>query len=158
MPRVTDYTSAASNSSLKMTMIRTVKPTQAWSRAASLAGQGALVVLSLILIAGTDRVSAAGQAQSERLHSNPASQSHTYDGVVTDTHCSAKHSTSIGDTAGDCTIRCVRGGEQFALVDGELIYILEGDPVILKQAAGQRVRVSGTLNQQRIAVTSITAP
>jgi len=49
----------------------------------------------------------------------------------------------------------VRGGEQFVLVDGDAIYLLEGDSVILKRAAGQRVRISGILNGKTISVASI---
>jgi hypothetical protein len=79
-------------------------------------------------------------------------------GVVTDTRCGAKHSAAIGDTASDCTLRCVRAGEQFILVDGESIHLLEGDPLALKRAAGQRVKIVGTLSGGKISVTSIVAP
>jgi hypothetical protein len=49
----------------------------------------------------------------------------------------------------------VHGGEQFALVDGEALYLIEGDLLMLKGAAGQRLRVSGTLNGKKISVTSV---
>jgi hypothetical protein len=81
----------------------------------------------------------------------------TYEGVVTDTHCGAKHSAAIGKTAADCARACVHGGEEFALVDGDTIYRLEGDQMLLKRVAGQRVRVVGTLKGNRLTVTSITA-
>jgi hypothetical protein len=82
----------------------------------------------------------------------------SYEGVVTDTHCGAKHSAAIGDTAAECTIRCMRAGEQFLLVVGDSSYLLEGDPQALKQAAGRRVKITGTLNGGKISVTSIAAP
>ena len=75
--------------------------------------------------------------------------------MITDTRCGAKHSAVIGKTAADCTVACVRGGQQFILVDGETIYLLEGDLVVLKRVAGQRARISGTLNGKKISVTSI---
>jgi hypothetical protein len=81
----------------------------------------------------------------------------TYEGVVTDTRCGAKHSAAIGKTAADCTRACVHGGAEFALVDGDKIYRLEGDQMLLKRAAGQRVKVVGTLNGDRLTVTSISA-
>ena len=62
---------------------------------------------------------------------------------------------AIGKTAADCTLVCVRGGEQFIFVDGDTIYLLEGDLVVLKRAAGQRVRISGILNGKKISVTSV---
>jgi hypothetical protein len=85
-------------------------------------------------------------------------QPQSYEGVVTDTRCGAKHSAAIGDTAGDCTMRCVRAGEQFILVDGESTHLLEGDPLALKRASGQRVKIVGTLSGGKISVTSIVAP
>jgi hypothetical protein len=57
--------------------------------------------------------------------------------------------------AADCTVGCVRGGEQFALVDGDTTYLLEGDLVTLKRVAGQRVRIVGALNGKKISVTAV---
>jgi hypothetical protein len=82
-------------------------------------------------------------------------QLQTYEGMITDTQCGAKHSAAIGKMAADCTLACVRGGGQFALVDGETTYLLEGDPITLKRVAGQRVRIVGALNGRKISVTSI---
>jgi hypothetical protein len=87
-----------------------------------------------------------------------SAQPQSYEGVVTDTHCGAKHSAVIGATATDCAILCVRAGERFLLVDGDSSYLLEGDSQALKQAAGQRVKILGTLNGRKISVTSIVAP
>jgi hypothetical protein len=80
-----------------------------------------------------------------------------YEGVITDTHCNAKHSAAIGMTASDCTRVCVHGGEHFALVDGETVYTLEGEPAALKQVAGQRVKIVGTLMSNKISVASVSA-
>src|ERR1700674_535166 len=86
-----------------------------------------------------------------------AEQSQTYEGVVTDTHCGAKHSAAIGKTAADCTRACVHGGEEFALVDGDTIYKLDGDQMLMKRVAGQRARVVGTLDGNKLKVISISA-
>jgi len=85
-------------------------------------------------------------------------QPQTYDGVITDTHCEAKHSAPLAESAAECTRVCVHSGERFALVDGDKLYVLEGEPVALKRAAGERVRIAGTLNGNTISVTSVGAP
>jgi hypothetical protein len=81
--------------------------------------------------------------------------SQTYEGVITDTRCGAKHSAAIGRTATDCVLTCVRGGEQFVLVDGDNTYPLEGDLIMLKRGAGRRVRLVGTLSGRKILVRSV---
>jgi hypothetical protein len=85
--------------------------------------------------------------------SAPAEQ--TYEGVITDAHCGAKHQASISKTAADCTRSCVHAGSQFALVDGDKSYLLSGDMERLKSAAGRRVKVVGTRSGDTIAVSSI---
>ncbi len=109
----------------------------------------ALVIATLAAVAGA----AAGDPGSGQ--SWPSSATQTYEGMLTDTRCGAKHSAAIGRAAAGCTIACVRGGEQFVLVDGDTTYLLEGDVMALKRVAGQRVRIVGTLNGKRISVTSV---
>jgi hypothetical protein len=77
--------------------------------------------------------------------------------MITDAHCGAKHSAVVGKSAADCTRLCVHSGEQFALVDGEKMYVLQGQPEALKRVAGQRVEVVGSLNGNVISVVSIPA-
>jgi hypothetical protein len=102
---------------------------------------------------GAREPEAAQSAQSS------AAETHTtYEGVITDTRCGAKHSAAIGQTAPDCTRLCVHAGGRFALVDGDNTYVLEGERSILKRVAGERVKVTGTLNGDTISVTSIAAP
>jgi hypothetical protein len=79
----------------------------------------------------------------------------TYEGMVTDSRCGAKHQSSIGKTATDCTRACVHAGSQFALVDGDNTYLLEGHPTELKQAAGLRSTITGTLRGNTISVFSV---
>lgn len=79
----------------------------------------------------------------------------SYEGMITDTHCGAKHSAAMGQTAANCTLACVHAGEQFVLVDGDAVYLLEGDMIALKQVAGQRVKIVGTLNGTKISVRSV---
>jgi hypothetical protein len=80
-----------------------------------------------------------------------------FDGIITDTHCGAKHSAKVGLSAGDCTRVCVHGGEHFALIDGDKAYTLEGDPEDLKRLAGERATITGSLNGNTISVKSVAA-
>lgn len=79
----------------------------------------------------------------------------TYEGVITDARCGAKHSAKIGATAGDCTRLCVHNGDAFALVAGDKMYLLEGESASLKRVAGERATIVGALNGNTIAVSSV---
>jgi F0F1-type ATP synthase membrane subunit c/vacuolar-type H+-ATPase subunit K len=85
-------------------------------------------------------------------------QAEVFEGIVTDSKCGAKHSTKVGMSAADCTRACVHGGERFALVAGETIYFLEGEAQAVKHVAGERARISGTLNGDTISVASVNPP
>jgi hypothetical protein len=111
----------------------------------------ALLIAALGAVAGT----AGGESQSPQPRLASASQLQTYEGMITDAQCGAKHSAAIGRSAADCTRVCVHGGGQFALVDGDTIYLLEGEFASLKRAAGQRARIVGTLNGNKISVASV---
>jgi len=82
----------------------------------------------------------------------------TYEGVVTDSKCGAKHKPALAASAAECARVCVHGGENFALVDGEKIYSLEGKRELLKRAAGERVTIYGILTGNKIAVASVHEP
>ncbi len=78
----------------------------------------------------------------------------SFEGIISDSHCAAKHSAAIGQSAVDCTRACVHAGERFVLIDREKTYLLHGDPFLLKKFAGDRVRVFGELNGKNISVSS----
>jgi hypothetical protein len=113
---------------------------------------------ALLIALGVAAVAAAepepGQAAGSS-SAQPDTAQQTYEGVITDTQCGAKHQASISKTAADCARSCVHAGSQFALVDGDKTYILSGDMERLKSAAGRRVKVVGTRNGDTIAVSSI---
>jgi hypothetical protein len=111
----------------------------------------ALLFAALGAVAGA----AAGEPESGQRQSPSTVRLQTFEGLITDTQCGARHAAAIGKAPADCTRACVHGGEQFALVDGDTLYVIEGDPLMLKTAAGQRVRISGILNGKKISVTSI---
>jgi hypothetical protein len=101
---------------------------------------------------------APGTAQlSDPQSSTPPSSepAQTYEGVVTDTRCGAKHSAGLSESAADCTRMCVHAGEKFALVDGDKLYVLQGEAARLKQAAGERVQIVGTIEGNTISVLRV---
>jgi hypothetical protein len=162
-------TSPASSCSPKMfTLERTLIPvvisrsgppakTHFWLKTIGLVCAVACTLALIIAILGTVACTAAAEPQSGAPQPALAIVPQNYEGMITDTRCGAKHSAAIGQTATKCTVACVHGGEQFVLIDGDRVYLLEGDLVALKQVAGQRVRIVGTLNGRKIAVRSVTA-
>jgi hypothetical protein len=111
----------------------------------------ALALLIATLAAVTTAVldiPAWGQAES-------AVAQQTYEGMVTCSHCGARHNAFLGRTASDCSRVCVRGGATFALVDGDRTRQLDGDLSAISKYAGQRARVVGALRAQTIQVSSI---
>ena len=111
---------------------------------------------ALLLAARSPSVAPAPITQQQTESSHAATTpTETFNGIVTDTHCGAKHSAKAGLSAADCTRACVHAGERFALVDGEKAYTLAGDPAALKRLAGDRVKVAGTLSGNTIAVVSV---
>lgn len=79
----------------------------------------------------------------------------TIGGVITDTQCGARHVRDSTMSAAECARFCVRNGARYILVDGEKIYQLKGDFSDLGSAAGQRVVVSGTVQDDIINVGDV---
>jgi hypothetical protein len=86
-----------------------------------------------------------------------ATSGKTFTGMVTDTHCGARHSMNSGKTSAECARSCVRNGAHYLLVDGEVKHLLEGDPAQLEKLAGERVEIVGLLEGNTIKVESVTA-
>lgn len=79
----------------------------------------------------------------------------TFYGIITDSHCGARH-TNLERSAAECTRMCVRDGSKYVLVNGDKGYEITGDPGQISQLAGQRVKLIGALAGGRIKVTSAT--
>jgi len=86
----------------------------------------------------------------------------TFTGTITDSLCadSAGHSQMrMGPTDAECTLACIDAhGAVYVLYDGKNVYTLS-DQRTSEQFAGQRVRVTGTLDAKTrtIQVASMTA-
>jgi hypothetical protein len=82
----------------------------------------------------------------------------TFTGEVGDAMCGAKH---MEGTPAECTRACVSKGSKFALVVGDKVYTLDTTDktalATLDKRAGKNATVTGTLNGDTIAVSSVTA-
>ena len=94
---------------------------------------------------------------------NPAS-SKTFTGEVTDTLCaqSGSHDAmmakmpTMGKDKATCTKKCAEIGAKYALLEDstKAVYMLDESPQV-QASAGQRVRLTGTLEGHKIKVTDI---
>jgi len=80
----------------------------------------------------------------------------TFSGVVTDSHCGARHQDATKSPA-ECAQMCARNGSQYVLVDGDKTYALNGDMQQIAKLAGQRVSVEGSIVGDTLHVASIQA-
>jgi hypothetical protein len=119
-----------------------------------------VVAVGLALVIATLGTAFGGASGSEPVQaSEPVSDpQQTFEGMVTDSRCGAKHQSSIDKSATKCAVACVHAGAQFALVVGDKTYLLDGDVVELKAAAGLRATITGTLRENTITVSAISRP
>jgi len=85
----------------------------------------------------------------------------TFTGTITDNMCGkAGHSQMrMGPTDADCTVACINAhGATYVLYDGKAVYALS-DQQTPEKFAGQKVRVTGTLDvkTRTIQVTTMRA-
>lgn len=116
-------------------------------------GTAVAFVLALLLAS----LGAAASAASGEHESAAASAQQAFEGMITCSKCGAKHSASLDHSASNCVRICVHAGADFALVDDNGLYFLDGDRVALKKVAGQRARITGVLNGRTIKVASASS-
>ena len=83
-----------------------------------------------------------------------AQSTQTFVGTITDDMCAKEGHASMrmGPTDAECTIACVAAhGAEYVLADGTNVYTLS-DQKRPEKFAGQRVRVTGTLNTKTRAI------
>src|SRR5437773_12566462 len=85
-----------------------------------------------------------------------AADKSTFTGVVSDTHCRAKHATA-GDSTAACVSKCAAGGASHVLVtsDGKVYQLDNQDNS--KDYAGESVSVVGTASRDAISAASVEA-
>ena len=80
----------------------------------------------------------------------------TFTGVITDTMCGKDHAMMNIKPDSKCVAECIKSGSKYALLEGSNVYELS-DQKTPEKFAGQKVKVTGTLDGQTIQVKSISA-
>lgn len=95
-------------------------------------------------------------ASSAPTQTEVSRQGRPFSGVITDDRCGARHQPGSGQNSSECARMCIRNGAKYLLVDGGKSYWLDGNLDDLGRLAGARANIIGTLNGNRIRVSSIT--
>jgi hypothetical protein len=117
----------------------------------------ALLFATLGAAAGVAAGEVSVRQQAPAIKQVPAATDRAYEGMVTCSRCGAKHSAALGQTATTCIRLCMHGGAQFALVDADMTYLLDGDLSVLNKLAGRRAHVVGALHGRTIRISSVAA-
>lgn len=80
----------------------------------------------------------------------------SFSGLLTDSRCGARHARALGKSASECARFCVRHGAHYIIVNGANTYTLDGRSAQLRNFAGQRVVVMGSLQDGAIQVRSLS--
>ena len=81
----------------------------------------------------------------------------TFHGMLTDSVCKGRHARNSNRTSTECARYCIHRGASYALVNSEGIYILKGNRSSLSKFIGQRVTITGMLNDHSIGIRSVNA-
>ena len=103
--------------------------------------------LATLLVAGTLLVN-NGLAQAK-------GGKQALEGTISDTTCGVKHTMMKNATDKQCTLGCVKMGSKYALVVGDKVYTLDGKAGNMEKLAGEKAKVTGTVDGTTIQVASI---
>jgi hypothetical protein len=115
---------------------------------------GSSLIFAVVFAGATAAFAGGESAQAaDEQQVDPLVPGQTFSGVITDSHCRARHMDSKS-SASECARMCVRNGSSYSMVDGDRNYELAGNATGLSQLAGQRVSVIGVLSGSTIKVSS----
>jgi hypothetical protein len=77
----------------------------------------------------------------------------TMSGVISDSHCGAKHSAP---GATDCVNGCVKGGAKYVLVSDGKVYDIDAQDKVA-EFAGKSVKITGSCDGKTVTVKSVEA-
>jgi hypothetical protein len=118
---------------------------------------GSSLIFAAVFAGVTAVIAGGGSAQaSDDQQVDPIVPAQIFTGIITDSHCTARH-VDTKRSAAECTRMCVSNGSKYLLVDGDKNYEISGDSAQISQLAGQRVKVTGALAAGRIKVMSAMA-
>jgi len=120
---------------------------------------GAALAFALIIAGGSVALASHQGAAAEETHelSPDASAAHvatSFTGMITDSHCGARHMRKSNQNSADCARACYRKGASYVLVDGNRRYTLIGGDGALNKLVGERAKVTGSLHDDAILVDS----
>lgn len=120
----------------------------------------AALAFALILAGGSVALASHQVGDSEEgsgvSQATPAPQAGTikFTGMITDSHCGARHMRKSNMTSADCARACYRKGASYELVNGARHYTLIGGEPALDKLVGERASVTGNLQGDTIIVDS----
>lgn len=110
-----------------------------------------------VIMAGAS-VALASHQESERSEEQPKQSDHvdlvTFNGMITDSVCGARHVRYRNLPSAQCAAACIRHGAHYVLVDGDHRFALTGNKESLQKLVGTRANVTGTLDGDTIVVSS----
>lgn len=87
----------------------------------------------------------------------PAQSGTLFTGMITDSHCGARHMRNSHMNSTECARACYRKGASYVLIDGEKRYVLIGGDGQVSKLAGERANITGTRQGDSILVDSAAA-
>jgi hypothetical protein len=105
-------------------------------------GSFAALLMAAILLVGS------GMARSDV-------KTETLTGTMCDVMCGAKHRMMTFVSDKDCTLGCVKLGFKYALFVGGKVYELDGKESDLEKFAGEKVKITGTVDGKKLHVTAV---
>ena len=100
-----------------------------------------------LLIAAT-LIVGSGMARSD-------TKTETLEGTMCDVMCGSKHKMMTFVSDKECTLGCVKLGFKYALFVGGKVYELDGKEADLEKFAGEKVKITGTVDKKKLHVVSV---
>ena len=132
---------------------------------------GAGLVLAIIIAGGsvalashqgaTEAAQIAGEQVAEE-NVAPATPAppvgKAFTGVITDSHCGARHMRYSNMTSAECARACYRNGASYVLINGDRRYTLIGSENALNKLLGERATVMGNRRDDHAILVDSVAP
>ena len=144
------------NQLLDLATVNRRNQTFRWLDLLALSASVACAVALLLAALGAGVAGFGGTRALAQTAGDPPAQE-TFEGMLSCSHCAAKHSATLGRNAADCVRICAHQGSAFTLVQDEKVYPVRGDLELLKHLAARRVKIEGKLDGDTILISSVTA-
>lgn len=125
---------------------------------------GAALVFAII-VAGGSVALASHQGNAETEENADTAQATVvphvetrFTGMITDSHCGARHMRRSNMTSIECARACYRKGASYMLVDGDRRYTLIGGEAALGKLLGERATVTGSRRGGDAILVDTAAP